>query len=58
VIRARIGVPITSPGLAREEIAVEQNASDLLTLAWVLLGVLILPVGVGLIAALREDGDS
>jgi hypothetical protein len=44
--------------LASEEIAVEQNASDLLTLASVLLAVLVLPVGIGLIAALREDGDS
>lgn len=53
-----MGPRIASPGLASEEIAVEQNASDLLILAWVLLGVLVLPVGVGLIAALRDDGDS
>jgi len=44
--------------LASEESTVEQNASDLLILALAVLMVLVLPVAIGLVAALREDGDS
>ena len=36
----------------------EQNASDLLSLTLAVLIVLVLPVAIGLVAALRENGDS
>jgi hypothetical protein len=58
VIRATIAGRTASPGLASEESAVEQNASDLLSLAMAVLIVLALPVAIGLVAALRENGDS